>query len=177
MRVTLTGHLKNLASEYNGTARELWLELERKYKPKGFVDGRNFWLDFQSTRYDGFEDVYKFQQALYKPVYLLKLMGEEFGIPEWIYENRFIDCIHVVHGPILSDYLSRMEGRLGSPDRKHDPLGQIQRLCEIVEAHETELKRAQEAYKGAATHPLAKGRRSKKRRQRQIARSRNLSTL
>ena len=127
----------------NRNARDMWIRLEKAYEPRGFRDALTFLREFEQTKYspEKHDSVYQFNEALYRPVYILDLMNEEFKIPDWMLESRFIECIYAVHGPILEPYLMAQEQRrrCDNDPGSYDHSKRILDVCGHIEEYENRM--------------------------------------
>ena len=156
--------VRNEALHSGGSARDLWLDLER-YKPKGFLHARRFLEEFENMTYSPqrYGRVSDFKQALFVPIHCLNLMEEEeFRIPKWMWERRFVDCIQAVYGPILEQYLSSLSMR----EDRYDPEKRIDDMCGIVYGHEYYEKQKMKAYTEDTVSNRAHSRQKKQQKRR-----------
>ena len=51
IQLSLSDKMLLTVHKFEGTARELWLYLEKRYKPKGFLAAWRFLREFQNTQY------------------------------------------------------------------------------------------------------------------------------
>ena len=134
IRVTLQDHVCDSVLYLTVSGREVWLELEKRYKPKGWPAARKFLDNFERVTYSPqlYTSVSAFREAIFTPVYHLEKADLGFQIPDWIWEKRFIDCTQAVHGPILETYLMAQESR----ELEHDSTRRVMAMSEIIQMHE-----------------------------------------
>ena len=88
------------------TVGDSWLHRDRKYGPAGFLHARRFLYNLENVLHSkaACQTTNHFRWSPRKPVEWLYFTGEEFRIPSWILEKRFIGCIREVYGPILETF-------------------------------------------------------------------------